>query len=358
LRRTAQRTSTLQRVGRRAEGGMDPRRGSLVHSLPFQASGGKPQAHGVIGVARKRSYIVDLAIYLLVRLGLCVIQAIGFEAAKSLAAWAGGLVYRLDRRHRCVAQANLRLAFPDRFRPKQLESLTRSVYVHFCTVLVEMAYLPRKLHPTNYWRYLDLRDKDKTTRWHLSGRPLLVVSGHFGNWELAGYAMALLGCPTSVIARPLDNPFLDRFLRDFRKRNGQTLLAKKGELDRVEVILKQTGTVSLLADQDAGQRGLFVDFFGRPASTHKSIALLSLAHSAPVMVIGCRKIGEPMRYEWVMEDIVLPEEYDGRSDAVAAITQRFTSALERLIRSAPEQYFWLHRRWKHAPVSRPRRAAA
>jgi KDO2-lipid IV(A) lauroyltransferase len=103
---------------------------------------------------------------------------------------------------------------------------------------------------------------------------------------------------------------------------------------------------------------LFVDFCGRPASTHKAVALLSLEYNVPLVVIGTTKIGEPMQYAVLVEDVVLPEEYAGRPDAVRQITQRFTTALERLVRRYPEQYFWLHRRWKHQPTKKKVKQAA
>jgi KDO2-lipid IV(A) lauroyltransferase len=191
----------------------------------------------------------------------------------------------------------------------------------------------------------------------LSGRPLLLVTGHFGNWELGGYILGLLGFRTHAIARDLDNPYLDRFLRRFRERTGQGILSKVGDFDRINAVLQNGGAVATLGDQDAGQRGLYVDFFGRPASTHKAIALLSLAHRAPLLVIGVRRVAEPMRYQLLAVDCIRPEEYDGRADAVKAITQRFTRALEQVVREAPEQYFWLHRRWKHQPARKGAKAA-
>src|SRR5205807_3197499 len=93
-------------------------------------------------------------------------------------------------------------------------------------------------------------------------------------------------------------------------------------------------------------------FFNRPASTHKAIALLALEHRVPLLVTGTPRVGQPMGYQVMAEDLILPEEYEGKPDAVRAMTQRFTSALERLSRLAPEQYFWLHRRWKHQPAKR------
>src|SRR5205085_11965591 len=115
----------------------------------------------------------------------------------------------------------------------------------------------------------------------LSGRPVLCVTGHFGNWELAGYSLGLVGCPTHAIARPLDNPYVDRFLRTFRERTGQKLLAKRGDFDNMEKLLQDGGLLATLADQDAGQRGIFVDFFGRPASTHKAVALMAIRYNVP-----------------------------------------------------------------------------
>jgi KDO2-lipid IV(A) lauroyltransferase len=116
--------------------------------------------------------------------------------------------------------------------------------------------------------------------------------------------------------------------------------------------------LATLGDQDAGQRGLFVDFFGRPASTHKAVALLALEYKVPMLVIGVHKLPGMMRFEQRVEDVILPEEYDGQPDAVRAMTQRYSTALERVVLAAPEQYFWLHRRWKHQPVKRKVKKAA
>jgi KDO2-lipid IV(A) lauroyltransferase len=103
---------------------------------------------------------------------------------------------------------------------------------------------------------------------------------------------------------------------------------------------------------------LYVDFLGRPASTFKSIALLSLEYQAPIFVFGAARVGQPMQYRVYFEDLILPEEYADDPHATRAITQRYTCALERLVRRHPEQYFWLHRRWKHQPAARKDRRAA
>src|SRR5204863_1029319 len=139
----------------------------------------------------------------------------------------------------------------------------------------------------------------------------------------------LLGFKTHAVARPLDNPYLDDFLRQFRERTGQKILAKKGDFDQMLSILAKGGVIATLADQDAGQRGLFVDFFGRQASTHKAIALLALEHRVPMLVAATIRRGE--QYHVVPGSLILPEDYKRSPDAVRMMTQRFTADLEQLI---------------------------
>src|SRR5207302_9657639 len=159
------------------------------------------------------------------------------------------------------------------------------------------------------------------------GRPVRMVTSHFGNWGMGSYTLGLLGFKLHAVARPLDNRYLDEYLRRFRERTGQKLLAKKGDFDRMQEILAAGGVLGTLGDQDAGQRGLFVDFFGRPASTHKAVALLALEFQVPLLVVHNRSLGEALHYKVALEDTILPEEYAGRPDAVRAITQRFSTAL-------------------------------
>jgi KDO2-lipid IV(A) lauroyltransferase len=199
-----------------------------------------------------------------------------------------------------------------------------------------------------------------------SNRPALLATAHFGNWEASGYMIGLTGLKTYAIARVLDNPYLERFLKRLRQGTGQTLVAKKDDFDRLTGVLRAGGKLATLADQDAGPRGLFVDFFGRPASTHKAVALMALEYDAPLVVFGVPRTPPPpgvpgavegMFFTQVTEDVIDPREYAGRPDAVRAITERYTAALERLIRRHPEQYFWLHRRWKTRPAARKAKAA-
>jgi len=176
-----------------------------------------------------------------------------------------------------------------------------------------------------------------------------MLPGHFGNWEVIGYTMATLGFPTVSVARPLDNPYINEYVMGVRERTGQSILYKKGATASMSDVLAGRGTLCFIADQDAGRKGLFVDFFGRPASTYRSIALMAIRHEVPVVVGYGKRLSDRFEFEIGIARIIYPHEWAGRDDEVRWITQEFTRVLEDIIRAAPEQYLWLHRRWKHRP---------
>jgi len=306
---------------------------------------------------KPRSATADYAVYLVVRVVVAVLQALPERWAIGFGHLLGALAHRIDKRHREVARDNLRHAFPER-DARQIDRLVRGCYRHFCTMVVEMVLLPRKFRLTNW----NMRMRCPNARAFIdvltTERPRMYLTGHFGNWELIGYSGGAFGASSHAIARTLDNPYLDQFLKKFRERTGQTILCKNGEFDRITEVLETGGILGTLADQDAGQRGLFVEFLNRPASTHKAVALMALEYRPLMLVVGAARVPEPWGYEIVVEDVIDPNDYADRPDAVEAITVRYTLALERLVRRYPEQYFWLHRRWKHQPQPRARKKAA
>jgi KDO2-lipid IV(A) lauroyltransferase len=305
-------------------------------------------------MSRKRSRVADWLVYLLVRALVCIVQTLSWSKALTLARAFAWLMYRVDRRHRLVAADNIRHAFAD-LDESAVDRLVRASYLHLTTMLVEMIRLPRVLRHDNVEEFVhpgNPGDQVLLHAWNASDRPRMALTGHFGNWEVLSYAAGMCGFHGGIVARRLDNPYLDRFLAHFRRRTGQALLDKNRDYGRILTLLEQGDGVGMVGDQDAGPRGLFVDFFGRPASTFKSIALLSLQYQAGIFVLGAARVGWPMRYRVYLEDLILPEDYASHPDAARAITQRYTHALERLIRRHPEQYFWLHRRWKHQPKSK------
>ena len=303
-----------------------------------------------------RSKSVDYLVYLIVRGMVCVLQGLPRKLSFGFAEGLGWLAYRINKRHRLVAAENLRFAFPEKSQ-WEIDGLVRNCYRHFCRMLVEMILLPRVLRVENYQNYAKFADLTPSIQGLIGDRPVLFVLGHHGNWELAGYALGAMGFRTYAIARVLDNPYLNQFLNSFRERTGQTIIAKKDDFDRLKETLATGGKVATLADQDAGPRGVFVNFFGRAASAHKAVALIAMEFDAVMLVTGISRIGHGVgptgfdsTYIIDCEEVIDPRDYSGRGDAVKAITQKYHAALERVIRRRPEQYFWLHRRWKSQPA--------
>lgn len=308
---------------------------------------------------RRRTPLLDYTVYLAVRLVVGFAQALSIEQSYAFARLLAFVLYQVDKRHRQVGLDNLKLAFGDRYTETQRDEIVRGVYRHFCMMLMEILHIPRKLHPTTWRDRITLVGQSPLVLDRLlSGGPVIMLTGHYGNWEMAGYLFGVFGFPPNSVARALDNPYLDEFLKSFRERTGQKMIPKTGGYDQMLDVLRGGGILSFLADQDAGQNGMFVDFFGRPASTHKAIALLAIEHRAPVVVGYARRIGPGFRYEVGCDVIIDPDEFAGTSDDVRQLTQRFTTALETIIRRDPSQYLWLHRRWKHQPRKRvPRKQA-
>jgi KDO2-lipid IV(A) lauroyltransferase len=310
-------------------------------------------------MAKVRSRRLDFAVYVAVRTAVLFIQLMPVPVALAAARLAAGLGYRLDRRHRLVAAENLRHAFPHK-SDEEINSLVRAAFRHVVTMAVEYVILLGRMRPGNVAEYIrDADPADRRRAWELaaSRRPTILLTGHVGNWEVLSLAKALEGGAGAVVARRLDNPYLDRYVRRVRAALRVRVIDKDGASREAAAILEAGGNLGVLGDQDAGPRGLFVDYFGRPASTFKSIALLSLHQRATILVLACVRDGRPPRHLLTLEDVIEPEEFADDPDPVRAITRRYTAALERVARRHPEQYFWLHRRWKHRPPARPSRAA-
>ncbi len=320
----------------------------------------EPVAHRRI--ARKASAVIPqrlkhLAEYLVVRVLICLVQAVRIETCHAGAGYLAFIFADVLHIRGKVVDDNLRHAFPQ-YSQDARRRMTRDMWQHLFLFAAEVAHLPRKVHASNWRDYIRLEGRYDMVRVLLGERPALLVSGHFGNFELAGYVLGLIGFPTYTVARQLDNPYLDRFVGRFRGATGQYILPKKGGYDGILEVLARGGVITFLSDQYAGRKGCWVEFFGRPASTHKAIALLALDSDAVLAVGAARRTGGPLQYEISVDAVCDSREVAQEPDAVRRLTQWYTSELEAMILKSPEQYWWVHRRWKdHRPKHRRRRAA-
>lgn len=291
------------------------------------------------------------AAYLALRVVIAVVQAAPLwlcERGASALAWLIGDL--LGFRPKLVDE-NLRTAFPE-WSAQQRREAAQRMWRHLFLMVTEIAHTPRKLHRTTWRNHCKLLGDDRVVSTLLREEPKVIISGHYGNFELGGYLLGLFGFPTYTIARPIDNPHVDRYVNAFRGRTGQRILPKAGSRDEVERVLGQGGILTLLGDQHAGPKGCWVDFFGKPASTHKAVSLFTLSYRAPTMVIGVRRAHGPLRYEVSAVDIVDPGAQAFELGTTPLLTQWFTEGLEQVIRSDPTQYWWVHRRWKGEPPAR------
>lgn len=293
-------------------------------------------------------------VYLLVRVAIAVIQALPLSTCEKFAGVMATLLSRVIRARGHVVDKNLRIAFPE-MAAAQRDEITWQMWRHLILMIAEIAQTPRKVHETNWREHSHIVNQEQFVRTLLSGRPLVLISGHFGNFELGGYLMGLFGFPTYTVARTLDNPYLDRFVNDFRGRTDQYMLPKKGSGSEIQSVLERGGILTLLGDQAAGQRQCWVNFFGKPASTHKAVAVFSLGNEAPTMVSYARRVGQPLHYEVGPVAICDPRSPAFEFGTVPLLAQWYTDHLEQLVRQSPGQYWWLHRRWKGEPGVRKKK---
>jgi Kdo2-lipid IVA lauroyltransferase/acyltransferase len=263
-------------------------------------------------------------------------------------------VHRLGVR-RGVVEENLRLAFPERDDAWRA-AVARGAYRHLGRESAAMLRLAR-LDPAAVVERTVTRGWDALQEALAEGRGVLLVTGHYGNWEIAAATVASRGIPVAAIVRRQANRRVDARLDATRHRLGVETVSQRDAPTRVPRLLRRNGVVGIVGDQDARRAGVFVPFFGRPASTHRGPALFALRFGAPVFACVARRLpGPEVRYEVSGSRVEVPRSGDLEAD-VRALTAELAARLEAEIRVAPEQYFWFHRRWKSRAPEEPGRSA-
>lgn len=267
------------------------------------------------------------------------------SAAYALGSGAGRLAFRLDRRHRTIAVENLTRAFPEEYSPAEVERLARAVFENLGRTAVEIARSGRLLLERNA-HAVQIDNLDRLLEARGRGKGVLVLMAHFGPWELLPLIAALRYGPCHAVARPLDNPWLDDLLTGLRERRGNRVIRKRDAVQAVLQVLRRGETVGIMIDQHISEKeGVVVPFFDRPASTAFAPALIAMRSGAAVLPVVILREG-PGRYRVLVGDEVpVRKSGDLKADLVEN-TARFTAAIEAFIRMHPDQWFWVHRRWK------------
>ena len=300
--------------------------------------------------------IVDFAAYALVRVVVAVIQVLPLDMGDSVCRGLAALFCGPLRVRRRSTDANFRLIFPDASLAS-LERLRREMWHSLLLTTCEVAWASRRLHRCNWSRHVRFVNNRQMLSVLLSDRPSVVVTGHYGNFEIGGYVTGLMGFETLAIARTLDNPFLHRWVERFREAKGQFLVDKEGCAPEVDRHLGGGGILSLLADQHAGKKGCWVNFMGVPASCHKALALFAMTARAPMFIAMTRRIGRPMQFEIDCPDWIDAGGNDPRAGSVTELTRWYNAGLARGVAGDVSQYWWLHRRWRPPPERVAKRLA-
>lgn len=264
-----------------------------------------------------------------------------------LGALLGSLGHLLDRRHRRIGLDNLRIAYGGELDGAQARRLLHRCWRHFGRITLDALKFPR-ISGDNLESFARHEGLEHLHAAYARGRGVLLFSGHFGHWELTALAQGFLGLPLALVTRPLDNPRLERMLAELRGVSGNRIIHKRNAIREMLRALNDGIGVAIVIDQDARDNGVFVPFFGRPASTTPSLALLALRTGAAL--VPTYSVPEPDgRYRIVYEPAVEIRAGDDRDADVIRLTSQCTAIVERWVREHPELWLWMHRRWKTVP---------
>ncbi len=272
--------------------------------------------------------------------------------ARSLAVALTRILYALLPKLRKTAELNLRIAFPD-WSDTQRKVIIRGMLRNLGWMAAEFARFP-KYSKENIESMVVLDGHENFLEGHRRGKGVLYLTGHIGAWELSSFAHALYGFPLHYMARPIENGKIDVLVNGYRRLSGNQPIFKNDSARVLLKVLKQTGTIGILADQNTMPfESAFVDFFGTAASTTTGIARLAL-HTDAAVVPGYAVWDEGIhKYRLRFEPLVELIRTGDEERDVLENTQKFTKVLEEIIRRYPDQWIWVHGRWNTRPKGEP-----
>jgi KDO2-lipid IV(A) lauroyltransferase len=259
----------------------------------------------------------------------------------------GEFAYRVLRVRRRVVEENLERTLGRTLDRPGLDRIARGVYHHLGRTLLEYGRF-RRLTRARLDAWVEVRGFERVEQAHALGRGVILVTGHFGNWELMGAAVSMRGYPVHFLAKEQRNPYVDRYMNRSRGHLGVGLVHPGPELRRVYRRLRHGDIIGMLFDQDAGQSGVFLDVLGRVASVQPGAAVFAQRTGAPI-IPGCIVRLRDGRHRVSFEEPIHPDLGAEPAAEVTRLVRLSVQSLERFILRYPEQYYWVHRRWKTRP---------
>jgi KDO2-lipid IV(A) lauroyltransferase len=283
-------------------------------------------------------------VFLLALMG--IVRRVSLKTSHRIANGLGRISFTVLRIRRRVTLDNLRMAFPEKSE-KELKGIAFRAYKNFAKMMMEYIRFPIMDRDT-VLSLCEVQGRENLDWAVKNGKGAVLVAGHFGNWELMGACLAHMGYPVSFLVGRQKNKLVDDQMNRYREGMGVKLIHMGVAVRGVIRALRSNEWVAMLADQDAHREGVFVDFMGRKASNHQGPAVFALRTSAPILFGSAIRrpdgkhlmVAELLRFDGLTE--VTPEN-------ILTVTQAYTALLEKKVREYPDQWFWMHRRWKTKP---------
>ncbi|MFZ2657853.1 MAG: lysophospholipid acyltransferase family protein [Victivallales bacterium] len=279
-----------------------------------------------------------------------IIKRLPLRISCLLAEVCGSLYFHIDAKHRTrVVQHLLHAGIVKDVAEARI--LARRNFVHFIKMAVEIFKCPQMLKQENLPEILSIAGSEASRKMFFpeNGESMqaIVVSAHFGNWEVAGPAIAIKsGRPLMSIMRPFDNPRIGEYIKGRRKIFSNDICDKKGAVRILLKALKTGSSVAILPDQHAGgNEGVESVFFGHPAMSHTLPALLHLKTGIPIVVLLTRRVDDSFKFEFILSDPITMMPSEDKKRDVKELVQKYTSEIEKIVARYPEQWMWAHRRW-------------
>ncbi len=297
-------------------------------------------------------WLIDWLLAWIVRVASWCFCLLPSSVGYTIGGWFGALAHALGGKRRRIGVANLTAAMADVMPLAKRQRTIRQVYRHLAWSMVELLRFPC-VNPEKVHRYIEVEGRQHVEEALASGRGAIMLSAHFGNWELASFYTALIDRPLQAVVRQQGFPRLNALLDRFRELHGVRVIRKGSATPQILSSLKQGLLVGILADQDAGRRWLRVRMFDRVTSFPRGPFLCSLHAGVPILPVFIIRRGRS-RHRIVVQPPLAMSEGKPRQERrdVQALCQRYAQALEVVVRKHPEQWLWLHKRWKSAPVER------
>ncbi len=293
-------------------------------------------------------------IYLLVRLLIFIFRFMPWSLCRLSATIIGRLGSIFDKRHRQLAMEAVARSFPEKTPAQQL-AIVRGCYRHLCLAALEIAKISNMSRETvaRIW-VPDERSQKILDTFEKNNEAVIFVAGHIGLWEMYGIGHTARGGRLATLARPQDNLYLEKIIKGIRERFGQKILGKLGALRGALHALREGTSIGMVLDQNAGKLGVFVPLFGRLASTMPTAAQIALHFGVKIVFVSSWRDEKAGLHRMQIGDIIETEKWTGPRDQsydqeVLRITADYTRQIEAAVREHPEQWFWLHRRWKTRP---------